>query len=114
MTHSEHRCCADLTSRTLHHQKYASVVFMILGLSIGLPMVGYCQAHHAAGVDPKAFIEYFRPIPVSGKLSKEVWGAATVGPRDPTNGLEDTTMKHWDYWDGKILRGPGRQIPDVC
>src|SRR3954451_4625311 len=106
MTHSEHRWCADLISRTLHDQKYASLVVMILGLSICLPMVGYCQADHAAGVGPKAFIDYFRPIPVSGKLSKEVWGAATVGPRDPNNGLEDTTMKHWDYWDGKILRGP--------
>ena len=57
------------------------------------------------GVGPKAFIEYFGPIPLSGKLSKEVWGAATVGPRDPSNGLEDTTMRNWNYWDGKILRG---------
>ncbi len=106
MTHFGYRCSADLISRTPHGQKYASLIFMILGVSICLPMVGYCQANQAAGVGPKAFIDYFRPIPLSGKLSKEVWGAATVGPRDPSNGLEDTTMKHWDYWDGKILRGP--------
>jgi hypothetical protein len=106
MTHLEHRYCADLMSRDLHAQKYALLVFMILGLSICLPTVGYSQADHAAGIGPKAFIEYFRPIPLSGKLSKQVWGTATVGPRDPNNGLEDTTMKHWDYWDGKILRGP--------
>ncbi len=105
MTHSEHRCCADLISRTLRTQKHASLLFMILGVSIGFPTVGHCQANHS-GVGPKAFIDYFRPIPVSGKLSKEIWGVATVGPRDPNNGLEDTTMKHWNYWDGKILRGP--------
>jgi hypothetical protein len=105
MTNSEYRCCAVLRSRTPHDQKYASLVFMILALSICVPMVGYSQQKDAAGLGPKAFIEYFRPIPLSGKLSKDVWGAATVGPRDPNNGLEDTTMKHWDYWDGKIFRG---------
>jgi hypothetical protein len=57
------------------------------------------------GLGPKPFIDYFRPIPVSGKLSTDVWGAATVGPRDTNNGLEDSTMKQWNYWDGKILRG---------
>jgi hypothetical protein len=106
MTHFEHRCPADLTAPTLHHQKYALLVFVVLALCIWLPIVGSSEEYHAAGFGPKPFIEYFRPIPVSGKLSKEVWGVATVGPRDPNNGLEDTTMKRWDYWDGKILRGP--------
>ena len=99
MTCSKHRRCADI-------QKHATLVPLIAGLTICLPTVGNCQADHAVGVGPKAFIEYFQPIPLSGKLSKEVWGAATVGPRDPSNGLEDTTMQHWNYWDGKILRGP--------
>lgn len=54
----------------------------------------------------KTFIDYFLPTPIVGKLSKDVWGAATVGPRDPKNGLEDETMTQWDYWDGKILKGP--------
>jgi hypothetical protein len=39
-------------------------------------------------------------------LTTNVWGAATVGPRDPKNGLEDETMTHWNYWDGKIIKGP--------
>jgi hypothetical protein len=55
---------------------------------------------------PKSFIDYFLPTPITGSLSSDVWGAATVGPRDPKNGLEDATMKQWDYWDGKILKGP--------
>jgi len=54
---------------------------------------------------PKPFISYFQPIPITGKLSSEAWGAATVGPRDPDNGLEDSTLKQWNYWDGKILKG---------
>lgn len=65
----------------------------------------FIQTAHAASLGPKPFIDYFRPIPVSGELSKEVWGVSTVGPRDTRNGLEDVTMRQWDYWDGKILRG---------
>jgi len=45
-------------------------------------------------------------MPISGSLSSSVWGAATVGPRDPLNGLEDVTMKQWSYWDGQILKSP--------
>jgi len=29
-------------------------------------------------------------------------GAASVGPRDTCNGLEDATNKQYQYWDGKI------------
>jgi hypothetical protein len=54
----------------------------------------------------KTFIDYFLPTPIVGALSTDVWGAATVGPRDPKNGLEDVTMTQWNYWDGKILKGP--------
>lgn len=54
----------------------------------------------------KSFIDYFEPMPINGSLTTNIWGAATVGPRDPKNGLEDPTMKHWNYWDGKILKGP--------
>lgn len=81
------------------------LIFLLPLLSFLLVQLGYCQAN-SDGIGPKPFIDYFQPIPISGKLSKDVWGAATVGPRDPENGLEDPTMKHWDYWDGKILRGP--------
>jgi hypothetical protein len=54
----------------------------------------------------KTLIDYFLPMHIQGKLTSDVWGATTVGPRDPQNGLEDTTMKQWNYWDGKILKGP--------
>ena len=85
---------------------FERVIFLVSVLSILLPVAGHCQADPPVGFGPKPFIDYFLPIPISGKLSKEIWGAATVGPRDPSNGLEDPAMKQWDYWDGKILKGP--------
>jgi hypothetical protein len=54
----------------------------------------------------KTFIDYFLPTPIVSSLTTNVWGAATVGARDRKNGLEDETMKQWDYWDGKILKAP--------
>lgn len=54
----------------------------------------------------KTLIDYFLPMPIRGSLSKEVWGAEGVGPRDAQNGLEDATMKQWCYWDGQIIKGP--------
>jgi hypothetical protein len=54
---------------------------------------------------PRPFVAYFKPLP-DAKLSTSVWGAKEVGPRDPNNGLEDTSMKRWNYWDGQILKGP--------
>lgn len=53
---------------------------------------------------PKAFINYFLPTPITSHLVPDVWGAAAVSPRDPKNGLEDETMKKWNYWDGQIIR----------
>ncbi len=53
----------------------------------------------------KTFIDYFEPAPITEPLSNAVWGAATVGPRDPGNGLEDRKMEKWDYWDGQIIQG---------
>jgi hypothetical protein len=52
----------------------------------------------------KSFIDYILPMPMRSGLSKTVWGAAEVGPRDPGNGLEDATMTHWNYWDGQIIK----------
>jgi hypothetical protein len=57
-------------------------------------------------VPAKTFIDYFRPTPTVGSLSTNAWGASAVGPRDPQNGLEDTTLKKWNYWDGQIIKGP--------
>jgi hypothetical protein len=54
----------------------------------------------------KTLIDYFLPMPIRGSLSKDVWGAPDVLPRDVQNGLEDTTMKQWCYWDGQIIKGP--------
>ena len=76
----------------------------LFSISPGLVCSGLGQdAKPASG---RTFIDYFLPTPMVGALSKDVWGAAAVGPRDPKNGLEDVTMKQWDYWDGKILKGP--------
>jgi hypothetical protein len=54
----------------------------------------------------KTFINYFRPTPIIGTLTSDIWGAPGVFPRDPKNGLEDETMKKWCYWDGQIIKGP--------
>jgi len=63
----------------------------------------------------KTFIDYFLPTPIVGSLSTTVWGAADVGPRDSQNGLEDVTMKQWNYWDGTIVKGPdGRYHLFAC
>jgi hypothetical protein len=54
----------------------------------------------------KTLIDYFLPTPIRGHLAKDAWGAPNVLPRDPQNGLEDTTMKQWCYWDGQIVKAP--------
>lgn len=54
----------------------------------------------------KTLVDYFLPMPPQGPLvSKGIWGAANVLPRDPLNGLEDSTLKQGCYWDGKIVKG---------
>ena len=66
-----------------------------------------------AAAAPRPLINYFQPMPIVGKLSTTVWGASTVGPRDPANGLEDSgatggvgpQQETYFYWDGKILKG---------
>ncbi|MGO8678640.1 MAG: sialate O-acetylesterase [Limisphaerales bacterium] len=55
---------------------------------------------------PKSFISYFLPTPPHGELSSDAWGATNVLPRDSKNGLEDTTIKQYCYWDGQILKAP--------
>jgi hypothetical protein len=59
----------------------------------------------ASSAADKTLIDYFQPTPIYDKLSTTAWGAAAVGPRDIHNGLEDTTIKQWCYWDGKIIKG---------
>ncbi|MBV8072897.1 MAG: glycoside hydrolase family protein [Acidobacteriaceae bacterium] len=105
ITHLEDGFRPKATSRTRHLKARPIFFFLLPLLNLLLPDSAYCQADQG-GIGPKPFIDYFLPIPVCGKLCTDVWGAATVGPRNPNNGLEDITMKHWDYWDGKIIRGP--------
>src|ERR1017187_6665134 len=58
------------------------------------------------GYQPRTFISYFLPTPPHGDLVREAWGATNVLPRDTQNGLEDTTMKKYCYWDGQIIKAP--------
>lgn len=70
-------------------------------------------ATSTAAAAPKPLINYFQPMPIVTPLSTTVWGASTVGARDPGNGLEDKgntggVAPHAEtnfYWDGKILKG---------
>jgi hypothetical protein len=52
----------------------------------------------------KTYIDFFLPLPINEPLSKTVWGAAEVGPREQVDGLEDKTMKEFAYWDGQIIK----------
>jgi hypothetical protein len=54
----------------------------------------------------KTLVDYFLPMPVRGRLTKDAWGAGNVLPRDPENGLEDLSIRQWCYWDGQIIKGP--------
>jgi hypothetical protein len=53
----------------------------------------------------KTLIDYFLPTPIVCPLTSSTWGASGVVPRDICNGLEDSTNKQWQYWDGKIMQG---------
>ena len=50
-------------------------------------------------------MDYFKPTPIVGSLSSSAWGAAAVGKRDQSNGLEDRTLADYVYWDGGIIKG---------
>jgi hypothetical protein len=63
--------------------------------------VGLASAVRAA---TQQWMDYFQPTPIVGSLSSTCWGAAQVGKRDQSNGLEDQTMKNYNYWDGGIIK----------
>jgi hypothetical protein len=96
-----------------HSSKFAAAAALCLLFHQAFPGEATAQgaAVAVAGPDvvptlgPKPFIGYFKPMP-PGKLSTTAWGAREVGPRDQGNGLEDTKMARWNYWDGQILKGP--------
>lgn len=79
------------------------LIYPFAPIALSACLVSACLAQIAA--PGKTFIDYFQPTPITQPLSAKIWGAATVGPRDPGNGLEDTSMQHWDYWDGQIIKG---------
>lgn len=77
--------------------------------SIGIIVVhGLLAGDDARGADAgtKTLIDYFQPTPIICPLTSNTWGATGVLPRNTCNGLEDATNSQWQYWDGKILRGP--------
>jgi hypothetical protein len=80
------------------------LVCLAMGSSCFAQATGSRVATGSADVR-KTFLNYFLPMPIHGTLSKDVWGAAEVGPRDVQNGLEDTTINKWCYWDGQIIKG---------
>lgn len=85
----------------------------MLAIVGSIPIATYAQetaipaerAQDLPVLGPKPFIAYFAPIPSRANPSTTVWGAAEVGPRDPENGLEDSRLARWNYWDGAILKG---------
>ncbi len=78
----------------------------LLLLGVGILTIPLAQSPGADSTPPKTFIDYFLPTPPHGELSRDAWGAANVIPRDPKNGLEDTTIKKYCYWDGQIIKAP--------
>lgn len=52
------------------------------------------------------FMDCFQPMPIIDPygISTECWGAGKVGPRDQMNGLEDSDMSDYSYWDGSIIK----------
>jgi hypothetical protein len=76
-----------------------------LALLISLIGIAALPGADAPGAS-KTFIDYFLPLPITHPLPTTAWGVASVGPRDQDNGLEDPTLAHWDYWDGRIIKSP--------
>lgn len=65
------------------------------------------QAPPAAPISWKGvkFNDYFLPMEAQSPLISEgSWGEASIMPRDTANGLEDTDLSHWCYWDCSIVK----------
>ena len=52
------------------------------------------------------FMDGFLPMPIvdPNGLTTDCWGAAEVGARDQQNGLEDSDLSDYCYWDGSIIK----------
>ncbi len=82
--------------------KRHSIVSLVFGaVAVAALIAGFASTVRAA---VQQWMDYFQPTPIIGSLSSTCWGAAQVGPRDQSNGLEDKTMKSYNYWDGGIIK----------
>ncbi|MCF7849408.1 MAG: hypothetical protein K9M45_11215, partial [Kiritimatiellales bacterium] len=53
----------------------------------------------------KFLVDYFLPMEPQGPLVSEgIWGCSNAIPRDIKNGLEDSKLENWCYWDGRIVK----------
>lgn len=48
-----------------------------------------------------SFSDLIRPMPIVGELRSDLWGADSVLPRDPSNGIEHPD---WSYWGGRPVK----------
>lgn len=48
-----------------------------------------------------SFNDLIRPMPIHKELRSDLWGAGSVVPRDPDNGIEDP---EWSYWGGRPVK----------
>ena len=103
----KHLILADAASGTTgRRNKFLSLCLIAGGLTLPATSTLAQIPGTGAASQPKAYIDYFLPTPIVGALTTNVWGAATVGPRESKNGLEDEAMKQWNYWDGQIIKAP--------
>jgi hypothetical protein len=76
------------------------------------PLVFIALAYMTPQAAPNPMINYFKPIPIVGKLTTSGWGYTSVGPRDSCNGIED--IAKYRYWDGKIMKAPNGKYHLFC
>jgi len=94
-------------SRAVANRPLSRLTASSIGVVLAATAISGAPARAAdPSPNPKPFMSYFQPTPIVGALSATAWGAATVGPRDQDNGLEDRALARWNYWDGVILKGP--------
>lgn len=56
-------------------------------------------------IEEKQLVDFFLPMePRAELVSDGIWGDPNVLPRDTANGLEDTDISDWCYWDGRIVK----------
>jgi hypothetical protein len=76
------------------------------------PLVLIALAYLTSEAAPNPMINYFKPIPIVGKLTTSGWGYTSVGPRDSCNGIED--IAKYRYWNAKIMKAPDGKYHLFC